>query len=300
MTDTAAGRSVLFVIGNPRSGSTLVTMIAGSHPECLALGEVENVAGALNEQHRKARSTPCLCCATDCPVWDRADMRALLMRQVRVTDADPSFERQPNDGPFYAPIFEATGARVLVDSSKQVGWLNRRLAVADDWAGAEPRLLLATRDGRGAVHSWARKFTRVPFEDHVRKWLANVQRAEAAFDAFPADRRLRIAYEDVADAPQAAAERICGFLGLTPVPDMASYWTHPHHILRGNHGTISLCWNGGDHPAQPLTSTARRRFYADLGQAIRPDESWRTEMTPEQGAVFDRLAGRANAAYRRD
>jgi hypothetical protein len=290
MTQTMARRQILFVIGSPRSGSTLVSLIAGAHSRSFAIGELEGLRAADRRRRKLGRATICECCEDGCPVWGDPQLErhvAARLDPPRLARLLPARLRAST----YAPIFDVTGADVLIDSSKRPDWLAQQLAIPRNWHGVVPRVLFVTRDGRGTVNSLARWRPEEPFETHVRKWLTDVRRAESAFALVPSEDRLRLAYEDIAGDPETAASRICDFLGLPGEPGMGSYWTHEHHPMRGNLGTLSLI------TGQSVSTLGRAGFYAELGRNVRPDETWRTAMSADDLRIFDDIAGTANGAY---
>ena len=52
-------RSVVFAMGSPHSGTSLLTLILGSHSRAFALGEMEDFKG----------SARCRVCEDRCPIW---------------------------------------------------------------------------------------------------------------------------------------------------------------------------------------------------------------------------------------
>ena len=298
-------RTVAFVMGAPHSGTTLLTLILGSHSRGFALGEMEGLPGAIRE--RPGRDAFCMVCEEEaCPIWNRGfagdflarrfgrkpglrNPRALLARAAR-------FGRG-----FYEELFDTTGAEILVDSSKSPAWLATRLGERRDWRRADPALVVISRDGRAAVNSWLRKFPDTPAEDFAARWVRQVKRLKAAFAGFDPARRALVRYEDLAADPEPVAARLCAVIGIGFEPAMVRYWAHEHHLFKANAGTLSLIARHRVETGQATTEVelagGREAHYARLGRTIRPDERWRTEMSDEHLAIFEKIAGETNRAY---
>ena len=286
-------RCAALVMGNPRSGSTLFGAMLGSHPDAAMLGELDRYPGAERQAGRI-----CLLCDGPCPVWDDGVGRAFAARHYgrlsRVWCALPGTRG------LYGELFAATGARVLVDTSKTVAWMGRRRADAADWRAARPRFVLITRDGRGTLASWSRKMPDVPVADLVARWSGTMRDLTAAYEAFDRTRRVHVRYEDLVADPAAALGPVCGLLGLTVRPGMVEYWRHDHHVFAGNFGTLSLVarWRreNGLPVAEGLAVGRDQSIYRERGLAVFDDQRWREELTPGMLAAFEAGAGDLNRA----
>ncbi|HEX7326384.1 MAG TPA: sulfotransferase [Rhodanobacteraceae bacterium] len=86
-TDTALGREVIFIVGLPRSGSTLVEQVLGAHPDVHAAGELAALPQVLTEESARRRQFyPDWVAAADSDDWQRLGRRYLeLTQQFRGT-----------------------------------------------------------------------------------------------------------------------------------------------------------------------------------------------------------------------
>jgi hypothetical protein len=163
----------------------------------------------------------------------------------------------------YAAVAEVSGARLVIDSSKHPSLahcLRRR-------GGVDLRVLHLVRDSRAVAYSWGRAVRRPDTDRHsyMTRYPPAVTAAQwngqnAAFHLLRGVPVMRLRYEDVVAAPEAAVRRIAAFSGL-PAPGRLAYlgagWAElePGHSVSGN----------------PMR-------FATGKIAIRPDERWRADL----------------------
>lgn len=292
-----AQRKVAFTAGSGRGGTTLLNMILGSHSRGFAIGELFGLPGRLAE----SGGAPCRFCPAACPVWRQPFMDELIGRYWPRGGLNGVLPRLGPARPgVYAELFERVGAEALFDSSKSLTWLKARLADRRDWRDASPHLILITRDGRAVINSFRRKDGKVSVETYTERWIERMVELERIFAAFAPERRVRVAYETLALAPEQTVRRICRVLDLPFEPSMLDYWTHEHHTLGGNKGTHFLVHrhrgaDAADARAAPIVR--QRDHYAGHGFGIDLDERWRDEMPQADLSLFEAMAGRINASY---
>jgi hypothetical protein len=174
-----------------------------------------------------------------------------------------------------------------------------------DWS---PVLIYLTRDGRAVVNSRLRKYPERGVEVESREWKKTAERMNAFYAKFPAERRLTVTYEHLASDPAESIREICQFLQLDFEPQMLRFWEQEHHTTFGNDGTRSLIARNRIMAQEQQTARAdteaikrvRGRHgahYDDVGLAIKLDLRWTRELTPEQLAVFDAIAGDTNKQF---
>lgn len=290
-------KRVAIVIGSPRSGSTLLGAMLGSHSRAAMLGEINRYATALRDRRawfRKGRL--CLLCDGPCPVWDDGVGKHFAWRHFG--PSGDMWSRLPFARGPYRELFAVTGAQVLVDTSKSAQWAEQRLKDSRDWSQAEPHLIFVTRDARGSIASYLRKFPDVPIEEHIDRWVRLVEQSRSVYDAVDPSRRTRLSYEDLVDKPDATLKRLCDRLGLTFEPEMSEYWRHEHHIFASNFGTLSLiARQGRDEQSERLGVSRDQSLYDHQGQTIFHDQRWREELDAGHLEAIDRRAGPLNRAF---
>jgi tetratricopeptide (TPR) repeat protein len=89
--DAAAGRGIVFVVGMPRSGSTLVEQMLAAHPDVASGGELDDVRDiVLAESQRRARDFPAWVARAASADWQRLG-RNYLDRTAKLRGASACF-----------------------------------------------------------------------------------------------------------------------------------------------------------------------------------------------------------------
>jgi hypothetical protein len=277
---------VLFIGGHGRSGSTLLERLLGELPGVCPLGEVMR----LWERVRRD-DVPCGCGTrfTACDFWTDIGARAFggwdnvaleripdLWRKVgrfrhavRRMGPGQSSHRQDLFAEYtdyylriYAAAAEATGARVIVDSSKDPG-LAMCLRSAGD---VNLRVIHLVRDPRGVAYSMTKRVPNIEGERGMKSpmasalhWTKTNGMWQLASAGRPAMSRVR--YEDLIDDPAGMIGRLAEFLRLSVDEDGLSF-------LRGKDADLGIMHSAGGN---------RIRFIAG-STPLRRDDAWRTAL----------------------
>jgi hypothetical protein len=304
-----ANKNVVFIMGSGHSGSTLLELVLGSHPRVFGLGEVVNLYRGVDGP-RDPFPRLCRICEERCPFWnDTVDIRVLEAHFSRAGYLAPirrwiSHQREN----VYQRFFDWSGKDVLIDSSKRAHWIAQQLQPRRNWKTFSPLLIYLTRDGRAVVNSKLRKYPEKGIELEAREWKARVESMNDFFARYPEGGRVKISYENLANNPESTARTICDFLHLDFEPEMLRFWKHDHHTTFGNAGTRSLiarfraqsAERQAATPASSVLANLRSRHgthYDDVGLAIRLDLRWKRELTVEQLAAFEAIAGETNRPF---
>lgn len=287
-----AGPVVLFVGGFGRSGSTLVERVIEATPQAVSLGEVVHLwkRGVLEDE---------LCgCGTpfsQCPFWTRVGERAFggwanvdvaevlalhdaVDRQRRILRTlRPRTEAARAEilryTAYYRAVYDAvaeiTGAEVVVDSSKH-GSL--AVALGND-TQIDLRVLHLVRDSVAVAYSWSKEVSRPETrgEDQMVRYSAfrasllwtsnNLLVQLARLSRTPV---FRVRYEDFVHAPSVALRGAWRSLDLPGEFEPSIESGIGIELERGH----SIGGNPMRFREGPLV--------------IRPDESWRQAMPPNQ------------------
>lgn len=271
--DSAALDSAIMICGAGHSGSTLLGMLLGRAPGAFYIGEGAK-AQYLGDLSRPLRKRACKVCGDDCPVWSGLTW----------------------DGktPLYLRVAAHAGARTIVDSTKRPDWISVRAAETAA-SGATPILILLIRDGRAVVNSRIRKYPERPAAELIDGWLTQMAASRALFDGF-AGPKVEVRYEELAAEPERVMRRVCDVAGLTFDPAMLDLATGEHHPLGGNNGTQFLATRDNGQASLVQPGERGRTYYEQHGRQIRPDMRWKTELSAENAALFEQMAGAANRA----
>jgi hypothetical protein len=229
---------VLYIAGAGRSGSTLLDILLGNHPDVLSVGELAKLVG-----NGYVDGQPCACGArpAECPLWAEVRQRWLgelpavalpalaaelaaserIRRWPKLLAAelaeDPTWRAYAeHQRRLLAALLAVSGRRVVVDSSKNP---SRALALAAV-PGVELRLVHLVRDPRGLAWSYRKPFARderagvqhdiapqAAWRSALGWSLANLQSEWLARRLGPG-RSLRVRYEDLVDRPAGVLGRL--------------------------------------------------------------------------------------------
>lgn len=246
---------LLLIRGLGHSGSTILDLALGAHPQLIGLGEAVRVLERprLGEEHkgpqqlrgvlRFERRCTCGELAGDCPVWGP------LLAWLPAHDDRPLAEKFNR---LIEPL-TATSPRWLVESFQA----DEQLLEAQS-LGRPVRVIQLTRDVRSWVHSESRRGVErhgrrgtVGWRSMLRWWRINrrwEQRLKRSGCAV-----FRLGYEELALAPEQALRQLCAWLEIGFDPAMLQPGLNSSsHIVSGN----------------------RMRFDHGQSQSIRYDAAW--------------------------
>ncbi|HWB36481.1 MAG TPA: sulfotransferase [Rugosimonospora sp.] len=283
--------SVLFIGGLGRSGTTLLERLLGELPGVTPLGEVVHLwRRDVQHDERCACGRPFSRCPFWTAVgerafggWDALDLPRLLALQSAVdrtrfiprlaaTSLPPDWRAAVAEyvGHYervYAAAAELSGARVVIDSSK-----NASLAYCLRWSDAlDLKVLHLVRDARGVAYSWTKQVAR-PESDGDTMTRYSPTRSALLWDAHNAAFALlrrrgvavrRLRYEKLLAAPGRTAASLARWLG---VPAELGFLAGDGAALLGP------CHSAAGNPMRFTTGPVE----------LRRDDAWRTQLPPAQ------------------
>jgi hypothetical protein len=297
-----------FILAHSFSGSTLLSLLLGAHPEIATMGEMfiapsHNTADYLCScgepigrcafwrrvsDEMAARGIPfdirtaetSLSAAPYGPLGRRvvwAEPRGPLLEGIRRSAFAllPGVRRELDrriaiNRHLAEVVLDLSEARVFVDATKRPG---RALLLRRD-PRIDLRMIHLVRDGRAVARSEVRNLGRT-VEDGARSWAALLRRSEELRRLVQPERWLTVRHEDLCRDPHGTLARIFDFLQVSPDDqsgDLRDIRAGDHHII-GNRMRLSRI------------------------SEIRLDERWRTELPPDQVRAIERIAGRELARY---
>jgi hypothetical protein len=270
-------QKICFICGAGHSGSTLLGLILGSHPDGFYAGEAAKTR-FLGDLSKPERKRVCKICGPPCPIWQDFVVH------------------EPLD--LYEQISRKTGKSFIIDSSKNTAWLTTQIEAVSQ-TEAQPFLIFLQRDGRAVLNSRLRKYPAQGAKALIRDWLEQIELTETLFHHFDGH-KIRIHYEELAMTPDVMIEKLCHLLEIPYHPSMRHYYDHDHHPLGGNNGTQSLVAKAQQgRVEQPYLHLPARsqEYYANHPLAIRLDVRWQEELPAEAQKLFEAMAGRINQKF---
>jgi hypothetical protein len=155
----------------------------------------------------------------------------------------------------YGAIVEATGARLIVDTSKRAG----NAAALRLTPGIDTRFVHLVRDPRAVAYSWRKRGERGhgPLAT-ARDWSAFNLLFEAIRARHGTARSIRIRYEDLVRDPREAVGRLARLAGspaaALPLVDERTVHLGPNHTVLGN----PVRYRTGDVPLEEDRAWERR------------------------------------------
>lgn len=302
-------KKVIFVMGPGHCGSTLLDLILGSHSQAFSLGEFHRLWHQLDKPKSGEYVHICGVCEGKCPFWNGQVSLPLLKlffsRKSKLHLGLGGIARHIVHP--YQYLFKWSGKSIVIDSSKQAGWIERQLHKKYTWRGMVPYLVYMCRDGRAVVNSYLRKYPDRGIDRISENWMRQIKGMNEFYLKFPDRRKIQVHYETLATEPKKTFENLCAFLGIEFEPNMLCYWEHGHHHIFGNGGTRSLIYKYRKQ-FKPETDALRKRieiskqfynsqYYDQLDIAIKLDLRWINEMSEEHIKKFNEIAGEMNKPF---
>jgi hypothetical protein len=245
---------LLLIRGLGHSGTTILDLALGAHPDIIGLGEavrilqrpradeLERGPAQLRGILRFRRHCTCGALASECPVWGP------------VLEWLPDHDRQTLEVKLQhlLEVLKTVGQPQWVVDSYQD---DRYLPFWDE-VDVDIRVIHLTRDVRSWVHSRSRKERQqgrpLPELRPLLRWWHLNARDEQRF-ARLGDRMFRLGYEELALQPESTLRRLCDWLELPFSPAMLEPGScSASHVLSGN----------------------RMRFDPTLRKKIQYDSTW--------------------------
>ncbi len=290
---------ILFIVGAPRSGSTVFEQLLASTGDAFAIGEARHI------WKRGFRANQLCSCGVpfhDCVFWSRAaaliargrDLKELAERAIQImqlVDRDraipamhhprlrsrafvrPYDETRDLLSALYRTVAELNPGRLIIDSSKDPSYAHLVSTLED----VEIAFVHLVRDSRGVAESW-----RHPKANPAVHWrTASLETWDIRHSAFDWNRKylltsalkpylrgrvLTVTYENMTRDPTRVIEAVRDHLLRLGMPRLGEPWEanlgDQYHTVSGN----------------PIRFTP-------LPQRLEEDDAWKHEMT-----VKDRLA----------
>ena len=225
--DILKNRSAIFILAPPRSGTTLLRVLLGGHPQLFAPPELELLSFNTLAERKHAFSGAF-------GFWLEGSMRAIM--EIKGCGAEEGArtmreleERNLSTKEFYGLMQEWIGDRRIVDKTPSYALQTSILKRAEvDFENALYIHLL--RHPRGMIRSfeeakldqiffrYAHPFSRRELAEMI--WTISHQNILEFLRDVPTGRQHQLKFEDLVSRPRESLEQICNFLGVELHPDM--------------------------------------------------------------------------------
>ena len=301
-------KKVVCLMGTGHCGSTLLDLIIGSHSDVFSLGEFHAIYRTMqNLQGHSPRI--CVVCQGECEFWNKQASLPVLniyySRKTKLNALAGKLARYVYNP--YHFIFKWSQKPVVVDSSKNPWWFRSQFTPAYARKDIEQYLIYVCRDGRAVVNSYLRKYPEKGVVAITESWKKQVLSMNRFYDQFPDDKKMKVYYEALALNPEQTIRSVCDCIGVEYEPQMLRYWEHEHHHIFGNAGTNRMIVKFREQQAATAETNSEwmkkhgeffdNQYYESQGLAIKLDERWKTEFTPENLEVFESIAGKLNESF---
>jgi len=186
-------KSVVFILSPSYSGSTMLGLILGSHSQCEWVGEFSKLkkynAQAKTYSQAKSVNFCRFCKPGTCTLY--------------------------LDCNTYEKISERFKGKLLIDTSKKAGWVEKNKKVVHS-------VIYIDRPHADITASFAKRgIFRKDMAERLRR--SKSTRLKVA-KKFP---HMTVGYKDICNSD--GIERVCAFLGLKYEPEMKKFWLKKHH-----------------------------------------------------------------------
>jgi hypothetical protein len=266
-----------FVVGCPRSGTTLLRAMLDSHPELAVPGEsyfiVELAPGYAPRWWRRFDRTRCLDALLAHERFGHWELDEASVREAVATARPPDYAALLRV--LYATYAHAQGKARYGDKTPNYVLDIARLASLFP----EARFVHVVRDGRDVALSVIEidEWGPAKVEGAARYWARHVDAGRTAGDALGAGRYLEVHYDELVDDPETTLRRVCAFLDLPFARSMLAYPQRFDELVSSN--------------VQPELHERLRR------PPTKGLRSWREQMSSDDIAAFEAIAGDVLAKF---
>jgi amino acid adenylation domain-containing protein len=275
--------TAIFVLSPPRSGSTLLRVMLGGHPQLFAPPELELLSFNTLAEREAAF-------AGRFSFWLEGTLRALMeLKQCSAEAAkelmQQCLEQQLSTQQFYGMLQEGLGKRRLVDKTPSYALDSEILRRAErDFTGT--RYLHLLRHPYAMIRSFEEARLEQVFFRHQHHfsqrqlaelvWLVSQQNILQFLATVPAERQYQVHFEELVKEPEQVLRGVCEFLGLEYESEMAApYQSQTKRMVDGIHPLSKMLGDVKFHQHSRVEASAADRWRQQLEAGdLLADETW--------------------------
>lgn len=282
MSSTKDLNRPLFIIGSPRSGTSLLRLILTSHsqvlipPECGFIIWLQNKYADWTASHnsdavRIASFVEDLFASKKFDTWMLS--KAVIKDQI-------AFYQPANFGELCAVVYVAfgvnTGKKFSVWGDKNNFYLNHMPELRSLYEGA--RFIHIVRDGRDVACSYREVMaanSNSPYAPNLEtdiariatEWSNNVTKVDLFMSTLPSDAALTIKYEDLVVAPKKIAIVMCDWIGIPFEEKMLNFYQQ--NLSKKLEPKLTLDWK--KRTLEPISADTVGRYASLLSNKDQKD-----------------------------
>lgn len=244
----------VFILGNPRSGTSLFRLMLNAHPQIISPPE----CGFLHWWYAKYKD------------WKGSDNTSVNINEFvkdiksskKIEDWNLDFEKlkqnisQQNPQNYaelgeivYVMFAEQKGKKPIIIADKNNYYINHLKDLNEIWPSA--KYILVVRDGRDVACSYLKikkLVTNSPYKPKLsnnigfiaKEWVNNNNNSIDFINSFDDNRGLIVRYEDVVTNPKQFLTEVCGFLDIDFNQGMLNYYIN--NTLQKDEPASTLDW----------------------------------------------------------
>ena len=279
--ETPKNPSAIFILAPPRSGTTLLRVLLGGHPQLFAPPELELLSFNTLAERKHAFSGAFA-------FWLEGSQRAIM--EIKRCGADEAArimreleQRDLSTKEFYRLMQEWIGDRRLVDKTPSYALHTSIMQRAEiDFENAlyihlvrHPRAMIRSFEEAKLdqiFFRYAHPFMRRELAEMI--WTISQQNILEFLQSVPPERQQRLKFEDLVGRPRESLQQLCKFLGVELHPDMLQpYKDGTHRMTDGVHTESRMLGDVKFHGYQGIEAGVAERWKEQAGRNELADET---------------------------
>ncbi len=230
--------NTVFILGNPRSGTSLFRLMLNAHPQIISPPE----CGFLHWWYDKYKNWNSLSNNSNQIDLFVNDVKSSKKMEDWNLDFDKLKQKIAQQNPrnyaqlgeiVYLMFAEQKGKKPIIIADKNNYYINHLQDLNEIWSSA--KYILVIRDGRDVACSYLnieKLITDSPYKPKLsndistiaKEWVTNNNNIIDFINSFDDNRGLIVRYEDVVTNPKFFLTKVCNFLGIEFNDEMLTYY----------------------------------------------------------------------------